>query len=194
MNERASGILLHPSSLSNRYPIGDLGPAATAFVDFLAESGQRWWQMLPIGPTGGENSPYQSPSAFAGNPFLMSPDRLLEQGFLGRQDIDLPNSKGAGKVDYPAAADLKTRWLSKAFENYEKISRGGSRSDLDGFAKAESYWLEDFSLFLAIHGKEGTSDWTRWSQTPSFERGNPWPTTYVIMSLSSGSSSFSGKS
>jgi 4-alpha-glucanotransferase len=164
MNERASGILLHPSSLSNRYPIGDLGPAATAFVDFLAESGQRWWQMLPIGPTGGENSPYQSPSAFAGNPFLMSPDRLLEQGFLGRQDIDLPNSKGVGKVDYPAAADLKTRWLSKAFENYEKISRGGSRSDLDGFAKAESYWLEDFSLFLAIHGKEGTSDWTRWSQ------------------------------
>jgi len=89
---------------------------------------------------------------------------LLEQGFLGRQDIDLPIPKGAGKVDYPAAADLKTRWLSKAFENHEKISRGGSRSDLDAFAKAESYWLEDFSLFLAIQGKEGTSDWTRWSQ------------------------------
>jgi len=164
VNQRAAGILLHPSSLSNRYPIGDLGPAATAFADFMAESGQRWWQMLPIGPTGGENSPYQSPSAFAGNPLLMSPDRLLEQGFLGRQDIDLPIPKGAGKVDYPAAADLKTRWLSKAFENHEKISRGGSRSDLDAFAKAESYWLEDFSLFLAIHGKEGTSDWTRWSQ------------------------------
>jgi 4-alpha-glucanotransferase len=164
VNQRAAGILLHPSSLSNRYPIGDLGPAATAFADFLAESGQRWWQLLPIGPTGGENSPYQSPSAFAGNPLLMSPDRLLEQGFLGRQDIDLPNSKGAGKVDYPAAADLKARWLSKAFENHEKISHGGSRSDLDAFAKAESYWLEDFSLFMAIRGKEGTSDWTRWSQ------------------------------
>ena len=164
MNQRAAGILLHPSSLSNRYPIGDLGPAATAFADFMAESGQRWWQMLPIGPTGGENSPYQSPSAFAGNPFLMSPDRLLEQGFLGRQDIDLPISKGAGKVDYPAAADLKTRWLSKAFENHEKISHAGSRSDLDAFAKAESYWLEDFSLFMAIQGKEGTLDWTRWSQ------------------------------
>jgi 4-alpha-glucanotransferase len=164
VNQRAAGILLHPSSLSNRYPIGDLGPAATAFVDFMAESGQRWWQMLPIGPTGGENSPYQSPSAFAGNPLLMSPDRLLEQGFLGRQDIDLPSSRGAGKVDYPAAADLKTRWLSKAFQNYEKLSHGGSRSDLDAFAKEASYWLEDFSLFLAIRGKEGTSDWTRWSQ------------------------------
>jgi len=80
MNQRASGILLHPTSLPNAYPIGDLGLAATAFVDFLVESGQRWWQMLPIGPTGGENSPYQSPSAFAGNPLLVSPDRLVEQG------------------------------------------------------------------------------------------------------------------
>jgi 4-alpha-glucanotransferase len=164
MNERAAGILLHPSSLSNRYPIGDLGPAATAFADFLAESGQRWWQMLPIGLTGGENSPYQSPSAFGGNPLLLSPDRLVEHGFLGRQDIDLPDSWGAGKVDYPGAADLKIRWLKKAFENFEKNSHGGRQSEFDVFAHAESYWLEDFSLFLAIQGKVGTSDWTRWSQ------------------------------
>ena len=67
MNQRASGILLHPTSLFNSYPIGDLGPAATAFVDFMAKSGQSWWQMLPIGPTGDDNSPYQSPSAFGGN-------------------------------------------------------------------------------------------------------------------------------
>lgn len=73
MNQRVSGILLHPTSLANPYPIGDLGPAVTAFADFMAESGQRWWQMLPLGPTGGENSPYQSPSAFGGNPLLVSP-------------------------------------------------------------------------------------------------------------------------
>ena len=163
MNQRAAGILLHPSSLSNRYPIGDLGPAATAFADFLAESGQHWWQMLPIGPTGGENSPYQSPSAFAGNPLLLSPDRLLEQGFLGHQDIEFPMPPNGGKVDYAAAAGLKMRWLKKAFENFEKKSHGGRQSEFDAFAHTESYWLEDFSLFSAVQGKEGTSDWTRWS-------------------------------
>src|SRR5450759_2893285 len=120
MNQRASGILLHPSSLSNRYPIGDLGPAATAFADFMVTSGQRWWQMLPIGPAGEENSPYQSLSAFGGNPLLVSPDRLVEQGLLGRQDIELPISVGEGGVNYPAenypaAARLKLRWLKKAF-------------------------------------------------------------------------------
>jgi 4-alpha-glucanotransferase len=82
INQRAAGILLHLTSLSNPYAIGDLGPGAIAFADFLSESGQRWWQMLPIGPTGQENSPYQSMSAFGGNPLLVSPDRLVEQGFL----------------------------------------------------------------------------------------------------------------
>ena len=95
MKQRASGILLHPTSLSNACPIGDLGPAATAFVDFMVECGQRWWQMLPIGPVGEENSPYQSLSAFAGNPLLISPDRLEEHGFLNRQEIGLLISKDA---------------------------------------------------------------------------------------------------
>jgi 4-alpha-glucanotransferase len=89
MNQRASGILLHPTSLSNPDPIGDLGPAATTFADFLVQGGQRWWQMLPIGPAGEKNSPCQSLSAFGGNPLLVSPDLLVEQGLVGRQDIEL---------------------------------------------------------------------------------------------------------
>ncbi|MGA9056372.1 MAG: 4-alpha-glucanotransferase [Terriglobia bacterium] len=164
MSQRASGILLHLTSLSNPYPIGDLGPAATAFADFMVKSGQRWWQMLPIGPGGEENSPYQSRSAFGGNPLLVSPDRLVEQGLLGRQDIELPISGGGGKVNYPAAARLKLRWLKKAFEHFEKSRHGGRQSELDAFARAESFWLEDFSLFSAIQAEEGTSDWTRWNQ------------------------------
>jgi 4-alpha-glucanotransferase len=164
MNQRASGILLHPTSLSNPYPIGDLGPAATAFADFLVKSGQRWWQMLPIGPAGAENSPYQSLSAFGGNPLLLSPDRLVEQGLLGRQDIELPISGGNGRVNYSAAARMKRRWLKKAFEHFEQNRHVGRQSELDAFVRAESFWLEDFSLFLAIQGKEGTSDWTRWNQ------------------------------
>jgi 4-alpha-glucanotransferase len=164
MNPRASGILLHLTSLSNPYPIGDLGPAAAAFVDFMVRSGQRWWQMLPIGPAGEENSPYKSPSAFGGNPLLVSPDRLVEQGILGRQDIELPFSGREGKVNYPAAARFKLPLLKKAFEHFEKNSHDGRQSEFDAFAHAESFWLEDFSLFSAIQGSEGTSDWTRWNQ------------------------------
>ena len=162
MNQRASGILLHPTSISNAYPIGDLGPAATAFVDFLVESGQRWWQMLPIGPTGGENSPYQSPSAFAGNPLLVSPDRLVEQGLLSRQEIGLPISRVAGNVNYPEAARCKMALLKKAFEHFGEKQHVGRQSEFDTFSREESYWLEDFSLFSAIQAKEGTADWTRW--------------------------------
>lgn len=164
MNQRVSGILLHPTSLSNPYPIGDLGPAATAFADFMVKSGQRCWQILPIGPTEEENSPYQSSSALGGNPLLVSPDRLVEQGFLDRQDIKLPNYGGEGKVNYPAAARLKLRWLKKAFEHFEKNRDGGWQSEFDALVREDSFWLEDFSMFSAIQGKEGTSDWTRRSQ------------------------------
>ena len=139
MNPRTSGILLHLTSLSNPYPIGDLGPAAAAFVDFMVRSGQRWWQMLPIGPAGEENSPYKSPSAFGGNPLLVSPDRLVEQGILGRQDIELPISGCEEKVNYPAAARLKLRLLKKAFEHFEKNSHDGRQSEFDAFAQAESF-------------------------------------------------------
>ena len=162
MNQRSSGILLHPSSLFNAYPIGDLGPSANAFVDFLFTSGQRRWQMLPIGPTCEDNSPYQSPSAFAGNPLLLSLDRLAEQGLLNREEIGLPASEKAGSVNFPEAARWKTALLKKAFEHFGEQKHIGRQSDLDAFLVDESYWLGDFSLFSAIRESEGTSDWTRW--------------------------------
>ena len=162
MKQRASGILLHPTSLSNAYPIGDLGPAANAFVDFMIRGGQSWWQVLPIGPVGAENSPYQSPSAFAGNPLLISPECLVQQGFLNRQEIRPPTSEEPGSVNYPEAARWKQVLLKKAFEHFEKTRHGGRQAELDIFAKTESYWLEDFSLFSALQEAEGTADWTRW--------------------------------
>ena len=162
MNSRTSGILLHPSSLFNTYPVGDLGPSANAFADFLFSSGQRRWQMLPIGPTGGDNSPYQSPSAFAGNPLLLSPDRLVEQGLLGREEIGNPTFGTAGKVNFAEAARWKTALLKKAFKHFGEQKHVGRQSEFDAFSKVESYWLEDFSLFSAIQGNEGTADWTHW--------------------------------
>ena len=162
MNLRASGILLHPTSLSNAYPIGDLGPAANGFVDFLFASGQRRWQMLPIGPTGGDNSPYQSPSAFAGNPLLLSPERLVEQGLLNPQEISQSIGENAGSVNFSEAARWKAALLRKAYEHFGERKQVGRQPEFDAFARAESYWLEDFSLFSAIQAKEDTADWTRW--------------------------------
>ena len=164
MNQRSSGILLHVTSLSNPYAIGDLGLGAIAFVDFLVKSGQRWWQMLPIGPTGQDNSPYQSISAFGGNPLLVSFDCLVKQGFLESSDIEFYISCNEGKVNYLAAQGFRPRLLRKAFENSEKNKSESGQSALGEFIRAEAYWLEDLSLFLAIQEKEGTSDWTKWEQ------------------------------
>jgi 4-alpha-glucanotransferase len=152
------------TSLPNAYPIGDLGSAATAFVDFLSQSGQCWWQMLPIGPGGAGNSPYQSMSVFGGDPLLVSPDRLVEQGLLGRQDIELPIPVSEGRVDYSTAARLELRWLKMAFEKFEKHEHGARQSEFAEFVHTESFWLDDFALFSAIQEKEGSTDWTRWGQ------------------------------
>ena len=95
------------------------------FADFMAASGQHWWQMLSIGPTGQEDSPYQSLSASGCNPFLVSPDLLVEKGLLDRKDIELTFREVEGKVNYPGAADLKLRLLKKSFDNFEKNKRGG---------------------------------------------------------------------
>ena len=164
MNNRTSGILLHLTSLANKYLIGDLGPAAIAFADFLVESGQNCWQMLPIGPTGKLNSPYNATSGFAGNSLLISPELLMEGGLLGRQDVKLPVSWNEEIVTFSAAARSKLRWLKSAFMRFEKNNDSSQQSELDAFIDGESYWIEDFSLFSAIAVDEGTSNWTLWDR------------------------------
>ena len=99
---RSCGILLHPTSLPGRFGVGDLGPEAVGFLDFLADTGQRWWQMLPVGPTGHGNSPYQSPSSFAGSPLLISPERLADEGLLTARDW-------AGLPEFPFGLEAKNR-------------------------------------------------------------------------------------
>src|SRR5947199_10046436 len=104
---RASGILLHPTSLPGRFAIGDLGPAAFAFADFLVASGQSLWQVLPLGPTGYGDSPYACYSAFAGNTLLISPEKLLEQGLISISDLDDLPSLPTRRVDFAAVAKAK---------------------------------------------------------------------------------------
>src|SRR5271167_4709727 len=116
---RASGVLLHPTSLPSRHGIGDLGTEAHAFVDFLAATGQRWWQMLPLGPTGHGNSPYQSPSSFAGNPLLIDLPNLVERGWLAAEACLDDPLLSTDHVDFDAVAVLKERVLRLAYERFK---------------------------------------------------------------------------
>jgi len=144
-NKRKSGILLHPTSLPSPYGIGDMGKSAYNFIDFLHRSGQSLWQILPMGPTGFKDSPYQSYSAFAGNYYLVSIDKLVEDGLVSLEDIETKPDFDEEKVDYAKAIDFKVSILKKAFEKFYTENEEYIR-----FKKENMYWLKDYSRFAAI--------------------------------------------
>ncbi|MGB3683203.1 MAG: 4-alpha-glucanotransferase, partial [Rubrobacteraceae bacterium] len=150
---RSAGILLHPTSLPGPYGIGELGPEALAFVDFLARGGQRLWQTLPLSPTGGDGSPYSSYSAFAGNPLLVSTERLLEDGL-----VKAAEKVSGDTVDYPAVISAKTKLLREAFGN----AKPGE--EFEAFVVEHREWLEDYALYLALKGKYGGRAWNLWDE------------------------------
>src|SRR5258707_4506785 len=125
---RASGILLHPTSLPGRFGIGDLGPEAYRFADFLVASGQSLWQMLPLGPTGYGDSPYAGYSAFAGNTLLISPEQLIAEGLLTRHDLAGVSALPDQVVDFAQVHQLKDTLLQKAYERYRHSTDAGLRS------------------------------------------------------------------
>ena len=131
---RASGLLLHPTSLPGRFGIGDLGPEAHAFLDFLAETGQTWWQMLPLGPVGYGGSPYQSPSSFAGNPLLISLDRLADRGWLDAGELAAVPDLPAGKVNFDA---VRRAQVGVAAPGVPGVRRARGRSGLRGVLREE---------------------------------------------------------
>src|SRR5689334_8331338 len=115
LDRRRSGVLLHPTSLPGGYGIGDLGPAASGFLDYLARARQTLWQVLPLGPTGFGDSPYASPSAFAGNPLLIAPEALVEQGLVTQEDLEALGKLSKERVDFGEVVPLKREVLRKAF-------------------------------------------------------------------------------
>src|SRR5229473_7845 len=145
---RVSGILLHPTSLPSRGGIGDFGPAAYQFVDFLASARQGLWQVLPLGPLGYGNSPYSSTSAFAGNPLLISLERLADRGWIDRSRVTaLPES--AGPVEYESVFPRKMPLLAEAARNFAKSMHGNARARFERFCQENAEWLDDFVLFDA---------------------------------------------
>ncbi|MFT7629663.1 MAG: 4-alpha-glucanotransferase [Mariniblastus sp.] len=162
---RTSGVLLHITSLPSEFGIGDLGPAAFEFVDFLDRSGQTVWQILPICPTIKGNSPYSSYSAFAGNPLLISPQRLVQEGWLSPEILsDLKSSEAeqlnAGHVNFDLVSLNKSRLLHQAFEQ----SRERLSQDLEFklYCSAHAHWLDDLARFESIMKHMAEPDWTRW--------------------------------
>jgi 4-alpha-glucanotransferase len=162
LSSRCSGVLLHPTSLPARFGIGDLGPTALAFVDLLASAGQRLWQVLPLGPTGYGDSPYQCFSAFAGNPLLISLERLLEDGLLTTTDMPGEQLFPAGPVDFPAViAHRQTLW-PRVLDRFDAGGGPVLHDRFDHFCRAHASWLDDFALFMAVKEMQGHVAWTAW--------------------------------
>ncbi len=164
MFSRSSGILLHPTSLPGPFGVGDLGPEAERFADFVAAAGQRIWQVLPLGPTGYGDSPYQCFSAFAGNHILVSPEKLVTQGLLSATDLALASELPATTIDYASANRLKRQLLERAFANFQKQAPGELRNRLREFESANLSWLDDYALFMALKEAHGLAVWTSWEE------------------------------
>ncbi len=143
---RSSGILLHPTSLPSPFGIGDLGPEAYKFVDFLAEAGQSLWQVLPLGPTGYGDSPYASYSAFAGNTVLISPEELAREGLLETDPAQQP----------------KADRLRAAYERFSATDQADLRAAFEAFKRQQAHWLDNYALFRALKDEHGGAAWTEW--------------------------------
>jgi 4-alpha-glucanotransferase len=160
LSPRTSGLLLHVTSLPGPYGIGDLGPAAHRFVDRLAETNQRIWQVLPLGPVGHGASPYSSLSTFAGNPLLISPEPLLDDGLLTPEDVAPLEALPTDHVDFERLIPRKHDVLRTAFERFDE--REGDTSDVEAFRDDNADWLDDYALFMALKEEHGGAPWHEW--------------------------------
>ncbi len=167
---RATGILLHPSSLPSRGGIGDFGPAAYEFLDFLASARQGLWQVLPLGPPAIGNSPYSSTSAFAGNPLFVSLERLVEHGWLDGSRLS-QSDEIADRVDYDAVQAYKTPLLSEAAGKFLSGATGDFRNRFDRFCAENAWWLDDFALFDVLRERYQSKCWKDWP--PALARREP---------------------
>ena len=155
-------MLLHPTSLPGRFGIGDLGAGALAFVDLLAAAGQRVWQVLPLGPTGYGDSPYQCFSAFAGNPLLVSLDTLIEEGLLSASEAGDPGVFAAGDVDFSTVLAHRQALWPRALDRFDAAASAAMRDRFDRFCRTHADWLNDFALFMAVKAAHENAAWTTW--------------------------------
>lgn len=157
-----AGILLHPTSLPSKYGIGGLGSEAHKFIDFLKDAGQRVWQILPLGPVGYGYSPYQSPSAFAGNSLLIDIDDLIERGLLPKSEAKVTYSANSSFIDFDRVRTFKEKCLKKAWATFKPQAE--KDGDFIAFCEKESYWLDDYALFIAAQKEFKGKPWYEWPE------------------------------
>jgi len=160
--KRAAGLLLHPTSLPGRFGIGDAGTQSFAFIDRLKEAGQSYWQMLPLGPTGYGDSPYQSFSAFAGNTLLISPEKLLEDGLVETDDLGVVPKFPTERVDFGGVYEWKNGLLRLAAERFAAGAHAALERDFEEFSETNAWWLDDYALFRAIKSMQSERPWYEW--------------------------------
>ncbi len=170
-SSRASGVLLHPTSLPGRYGIGELGEEAARFIDFLVSSRQRIWQVLPLGPTSYGDSPYQSFSAFAGNPMLISLPQLVGDGWLSQEDLSGAPAFSPDAVDFGWVLSWKKPLLRRAFEAFEQRANEASRREFEAFITRQAPWLLDFARFMAFKSHFEGKAWGEWD--PAIRNRDP---------------------
>lgn len=161
INERSSGILLHITSLPGQYGIGTMGKEAFRFVEFLVEAGQKCWQILPLGHTGYGDSPYQCFSAFAGNPLLIDPDKLVEDGLLNKTDLPA-NTFNKDEVDFGAVFSYKYPLLRKAYQAFMSSDNRFRHVQFENFCLRNQAWLEDYAFFMALKIQQDGKSWADW--------------------------------
>lgn len=172
---RSSGILLHPLSLPGEWPCGTMGREARTFVDFCADAGLRWWQILPLGPTAYGDSPYQSPSAFAGNPYMIDPRRLFELGLISQGDAERYRAKPGAEtrgavarapIDYERLFIANAELMRAAWRGFRgsEVARATLRGEFETFRQEHAAWLDDYALFSAIKESEHHRAWNEWPE------------------------------
>jgi 4-alpha-glucanotransferase len=160
--ERSAGLLLHPTSLAGPPGNGDLGAAAHRFADFLAEAGQRWWQMLPVHPPGDGWSPYHGLSAFAGSPLLIALEPLVQAGWLKPEEHTPPARPQGSRARFDASLRYREPRLRLAFSRFEAGATPAARAALERFRAGQADWLEDYALFMALKVRQGGASWWEW--------------------------------
>lgn len=161
-SRREGGVLLHPTALPGPYGIGDLGPTAWRWIDWLREAGCQIWQVLPLGPTGYGDSPYQSFSSFAGNPLLISPERLLVEGLLTEDNLEPIPEFQDDRIDYGMVIEYKARLLNLAMDRFLSGFTPDLEREFQTYCQEQAHWLDDFALFMAIKGEHDGKSWIDW--------------------------------
>lgn len=165
-NERKAGVLLHITSLASPFGIGDMGPEAFAFADFLSKSSQKLWQILPLNPieAAQSNSPYSALSSRAGNPLLISPEVLAKDGLLEKEKLNDYMLPQTGRTDYEQAEKLKNDLLTEAFEKFVSMNDSASNAEFEAFCEKNQAWLDDFAIYIALKQKHDGKPWYTWPE------------------------------